>query len=70
MKIKRLKSFQNAYLKLLEKIKVRFKQRFKDFLDGNDLSVLKPHKLRGNLLGLYAFSITGDYRCIMKKKTT
>lgn len=68
MKIRKLKSFQKAYLKVPKSIRLKFKLRLKNLVNGDNLKILKPHKLHGRLGSLLSFSVTGDYRCIYKKE--
>ena len=42
----------------------RVNERIALFLDDPDNILLGNHQLRGNKLGLYAFSVTGDMRVI------
>ncbi len=56
--------FKKQFEKLPTKIKNQFQQRLEIFLNKPDYSILQTHRLKGNLIGLRAFSVTGDYRVI------
>lgn len=58
--------FKKRFKKLPKPIKKRFKERLKLFLDNPTHSLFKSHPLKGNLLGLRAFSLSGDYRVLYK----
>lgn len=58
------KSFLKHFDILDPKIKRQFFRRL-DLFESNPISPqLRNHTLKGNLLGLRAFSVTGDYRAI------
>lgn len=58
--------FKKRFNKLSTKIQEKFENRFEIFLKNSNNPILKVHPLKCNLLGLRAFSITGDYRVIYK----
>lgn len=64
--------FKKRFAKLPRKIQQQFGKRFDLFLDNPNHALLRPHPLRGNLVGFRAFSVTGDYRviyCILDQET-
>lgn len=56
--------FRKNYEKLPKKIRDQFDERLKIFCSDSKHPLLKDHALKGNLLGLRAFSVTGDCRAI------
>ena len=62
MKIIFTGKFRKKFHKLPKKIQKKFEERISFFIQNQFHPLLKVHPLRGNLLGLRAFSVTGDYR--------
>lgn len=58
--------FKKQFSKLPKKIKESFYKRTQLFIDEQSHPLLRVHKLKGNLLGLRAFPVTGDYRVLYK----
>ena len=56
------KNFENLPLK----VQKQFEKRIGFFLTNQRNPLLKNHPLKGNLVGLRAFSVSGDYRVIFK----
>ena len=54
--------FKKRLQKLSQKVQRQFEKRFDIFLRDPSHPLLKVHPLKGNLAGLRAFSVTGDYR--------
>lgn len=44
----------------------KFTDRYQLFIENRDNSILKDHKLAGDLVGLRSFSITGDIRVVYR----
>ena len=58
--------FQKNLNKLPSKIQKQFEARIELFQKIPPSPMLKIHPLKGNLAGLRAFSVTGDYRVIYR----
>lgn len=58
--------FKKQFGKLPKKIQQRFENRIGIFVEDSTDPSLKIHPLKGQLAGLRAFSVTGDYRVIYK----
>jgi len=58
--------FQKNYAKLPKKIREQFDERLKIFCSDSKHPLLRDHALKGNFIGLRAFSISGDYRAIYR----
>jgi addiction module RelE/StbE family toxin len=67
MKITYTERFKKNFNKLPVEIQNRFSERLEIFIQNPDYPLLRVHPLKGNLAGLRAFSITGDYRAIYFK---
>ncbi len=59
-------NFKKKFMKLPVKTRGKFEERLSLFLTNPSIPILKSHPLKGNLLGLRAFSVTGDIRVIYK----
>jgi len=59
-------SFKSRFNKLPKKIQEKFENRLEIFIKEPANPLLKIHTLKGNLLGLRAFSVTGDYRVLYR----
>lgn len=69
LKIEEHRLFKKYYKKLSAKEKVLYKQRIKILQENIKHPLLKVHPLRGNLNGLFAFSLSGDLRVIFMWKS-
>lgn len=58
--------FKKKFEKLPGKIQGKFEERVGVFIKNPANPLLKIHPLKGNLIGLRAFSITGDYRVVYR----
>ncbi|MFA6305118.1 MAG: type II toxin-antitoxin system RelE/ParE family toxin [Candidatus Gracilibacteria bacterium] len=58
--------FKSKFNNLPKKIQEKFENRLEIFIKTPSHPLLKNHTLKGNLLGLRAFSITGDYRVLYR----
>ena len=58
--------FKKRFAKLPVKIQSQFGKRIDLFLENPNHQQLQNHPLKGNLAGLRAIAITGDYRMIFK----
>ena len=64
--------FKKRFKKIPVKIQNKFEERIEIFLKDYTNPLLKIHPLKGNFFGFHAFSVTCDYRVMMKiinKKT-
>ena len=59
-------SFKSKFDKLPKKIQEKFENRLEIFIKKPTHPLLKTHSLKGNLLGLRAFSVTGNYRVLYR----
>jgi len=59
-------AFKKRFKKLNSKIQKQFEARIGLFIKDTANPLLRNHPLKGNLVGLRAFSISGDYRVIYK----
>ncbi|MFA6528094.1 MAG: type II toxin-antitoxin system mRNA interferase toxin, RelE/StbE family [Candidatus Gracilibacteria bacterium] len=59
-------NFKKKFRALPQKIKNQFEKRLGVFIKDPLNPLLKIHPLKGNMIGLRAFSITGDYRTIYR----
>lgn len=66
MKIFFTSSFQRKFQKLPLKVQEQFVVRLDLFKENSRNPALKVHPLKGNLVGLRAFSVTGDYRVVFR----
>lgn len=66
MKIFFTDRFKKRFNKLSQKVQKQFEERIGLFVENPTNPILKMHPLKGNLVGLRAFSITGDYRVIYR----
>ena len=64
MKIITNRAFNKKFLKLPVKIRIQFNSRVELFKKNPANPLLKNHTLHGDMSGLKAFSINGDYRVI------
>lgn len=62
MKVFFTDSFRKRLQKLPPKAQRQFEKRLDIFLKNPSHPLLRVHPLKGNLTGLRAFSVTGDYR--------
>lgn len=60
------KNFQKQFLKLPEKVKIKFAVKLSALLKDSQSSVLNNHKLKGEYNGYFSINITGDVRAIYK----
>lgn len=58
--------FKKKYSRLSKKVQKQFEKRMNIFLENSGNPLLRNHPLKGNLTGLRAFSVTGDFRVIYK----
>lgn len=49
-----------------EKIRYQFKNRINVFIKNPTHPILKVHPLKGNLVGLRSFAVSGNYRVIFR----
>lgn len=71
MKVEFTNSFIKTYKKRIlpnDKLHQKFKIRTELFSNNPKHTLLKNHRLTGNLEGYWAFSITGDVRVVYKIK--
>ncbi len=66
MKIIFTGQFKKGFNRIPKKIQQKFKERIDLFIQNPFHPLLKIHPLKGNMLGLRAFSVTGDYRVIYR----
>jgi addiction module RelE/StbE family toxin len=66
MKIFFTAGFAKKFKKMPAGVQRRFEERIGLFLVDAGNPVLKAHPLKGNLAGLRAFSVSGDYRAIYR----
>lgn len=66
MRIFSTKRFQKRFEKLPKKVQNQFEKRLDVFLKNPFDASLQNHHLKGYLVGLRAFSVTGDYRVIFR----
>ncbi|MBI4235533.1 type II toxin-antitoxin system RelE/ParE family toxin [Candidatus Peregrinibacteria bacterium] len=66
MKIIFTDKFKKKFEKLPSKIQEKFGGRIDIFVKTPTNPLLKVHPLRGYLIGLRAFSVTGDYRVVYR----
>lgn len=59
-------TFKKKFRKLPLKIQAAFGARVGFFIKDPFHPLLKNHPLKGNFIGLRAFSVTGDYRVIFR----
>ncbi len=64
MKIITNRAFDKKFLKLAPKIRAQFNNRVELFKENSSNPLLKNHALHGDMSGLKAFSINGDFRVI------
>lgn len=64
MRILTDKKFNKAYLKLTEKVKLKFKQKLILFLENEYNPLLENHALAGKFKGFRSINVTGDFRAI------
>lgn len=67
MKVEYSRDFKKHFQKRIlsnSSLTSRFDERFELFLNDSKNPLLKDHPLKGNKIGLRAFSITGDIRVI------
>ena len=64
MIIKFSKQFQNQYKKLPQKLQAKTKQRIELWREDPYNSLLRLHRLSGELSGYYSINITGDVRVL------
>jgi len=62
MKITYTKRFEKKFDEMPRKIQEKFEGKMEIFTKNQSDPVLKSHPLKGNLIGLRAFSVIGDYR--------
>ena len=67
MKIKYNKKFNNHFVKLPQKIKIKANQATKIFIENPFDPRLKNHALHGRMNEWRSFSVTGDVRIIFKE---
>lgn len=68
-----LKKFKKNYKKRIQgnpSLDKRFEERYLLFLQNPSNPILQDHPLKGNKLGMRAFSITGDIRVVYVIKNT
>lgn len=58
--------FKKSFLKLQSKTQKAFVERLGLYQENPKHPILKVHPLHGNLVGLRAFSVTGNYRVIFR----
>lgn len=58
--------FKKKFNKLPKKIQDQFEKRLEIFVCDSLNPILKIHPLHGNLAGLRAFSVNGDYRVVYR----
>ena len=58
--------FKKRFEKLPVKIQKKFEERVDVFVKDSFSPLLRIHPLKGNLIGLRAFSVTGDYRVVYR----
>lgn len=58
--------FKKRFNKLSPKVRKQFEERIEFFIENPSNPILRMHPLKGNLAGLRAFSVTGDYRVIYR----
>ncbi len=66
MKIIFSKRFQKRYKKLPKNLREQFDKRIDLFKENSNNPILCDHALKGNFLGLRAFSVSGDCRVTYK----
>lgn len=66
MRITYTKRFSKQFNKLHTNIRKKFQERMKLFIKNPKDPILRNHELRGNLIGIKAFSVGGDIRVIYK----
>ena len=66
MKIFFTAGFAKKFSKMPVGIQRQFEERVEIFRADSGNPVLKAHPLKGNLAGLRAFSVSGDYRVIYR----
>ena len=64
MRIDFHKRFKKQYLKLLPKIRSKFDERLKVFIEDPLALELNNHALHGEYLGYRSINITGDFRAV------
>jgi len=67
MKIIYKKKFINRYKKLDKKIQKSFQDRLNIFIENPENTLLRNHKLHGNLNWYNSINITWDYRAIFRE---
>lgn len=67
IRIEYTKKFSKQYARLNPKLRTRFKQRQRLWLDDPYNPQLHLHMLSGEYVGLYSINITGDIRALYQK---
>jgi len=58
------KNFMRSYRKLSRKLKDKFNERLKIFVDDSHAPELNNHALHGEYLGCRSINVTGDLRAV------
>jgi addiction module RelE/StbE family toxin len=58
------KNFTRSYSKLSQKLKDKFNERLKIFVDDSHAPELNNHALHGEYLGCRSINVTGDWRAV------
>lgn len=66
--IQRTKRFEKSFAKLSKKVQEKYIEKLEVFIDNENASALKNHKLKGKMKQYYAFSVTGDIIAIYRKE--
>ena len=64
------KKFEKMFGKCPQEIKKKFKERLRIYRNDKYSSILNNHPLSGKMKGYRSINITGDYRAILKEKST
>ena len=64
------RKFKKQFKLFSPKVRKKVSERLKIFVKNPQDKTLRVHSLTGDLLGLYAFSITGDIRLIFSWQNT
>ena len=67
MKVKKIKGFIKSYNKLQEKIKLKFDEKLKIFMNNPLEKQLNNHSLNWEYLWFRSINITWDFRAIFKE---
>lgn len=58
--------FKKKFNELPKKVQTQFEKRLEIFVSDSLNPILKIHPLHGNLVGLRAFSVNGDFRVVYR----